>query len=579
MKTIPLLLCDFYKTVHSEQYPKNLTKMVSYFTPRVSRIDGQNEIVMFGLQYFIKEYLVKYFNDNFFNKPIEEVLNEYNRILSHTLGRGCYDDNKIKNLWELGYLPLQIKAIAEGTRVPIHVPMIEISNTHPNFVWVVNTIESLMSCTLWHSMISANVGVKYREIVNKWFDKTVDDNIPRNRALGDFSMRGQESLESAIKSSAGFCLSFLNTATVPTIPWLEEYYNCDCTKEDVVYGAISTEHSVMCSNYAIDGEEEKMVKRLLTEIYPNNSFSMVSDSYDYWNLVQNILPRCKEEIENHNGTILIRGDSGNPVDIICGKEIIEVDDYDSKHFTEDTDMWVKSVVQDYNIDNKTILYVRQNKNLYQLTIFPKRSYECVGWTDNNYEFIENWDYKLDKIEYTPEILGTVEILWNEFGGTINSKGYKVLNPKIKVIYGDSITVQRCEEIYRRLEEKGFASNNVVLGVGSFSMECIEGSDGNLSPFTRDTFGIAVKATYAEDENGKPIMIYKNPKTDTGHFKKSQKGCCLVYKEDGEIKYSDKHTFEEVDNHSDNILNTVFFNGKTYEFTLKNIRRNLWGDKF
>lgn len=563
MKTVPILLCDFYKTVHSEQYPKNLTKMVSYFTPRMSRIKGRNEIVMFGLQYFVKGYLIEYFNNNFFNKPLNEVLDEYNRILSNTLGENCYEDEKIKELWELGYLPLKIKAIPEGTKIPIHVPMIEISNTHPDFVWVVNAIESLMSCSLWHPMISASVGVWYRDIVNKWYEKTVDDNIPRNRALGDFSMRGQESLESAMASSAGFCLSFLNTATVPTIPWLEEYYNCDCTKEDVAYGAISTEHSVMCSNYAIDGDEETMIKRLLTEIYPNNSFSMVSDSYDYWNLVTNILPKCRKEIDKHNGTILIRGDSGDPIDIICGTKAF-------KKFNTIDEMIDFATEESY--EGRFDGYVRVVNDYYYW-----ESYQIEDSDWNEYEV------EYTKYEPTPEDFGTVECLWNEFGGSINSKGYKVLNPKIKAIYGDSITLYRCEEIYRKLEKKGFACSNVALGVGSFSMQCIEqfGSHGfELSPFTRDTFGIAVKATYAEDENGNPIMIFKNPKTDTGHFKKSQKGCCFVqYDENGSLYYEDGHTFEEVENNPNNKLKTVFYNGHINEVSLKEIRNNLWKDRF
>lgn len=499
MKTIPLLLIDFYKATHHEQYPKGLTKMVSYFTPRMSRLKGQDKLIMFGLQAFIKEYLIEYFNDNFFGRSKDEVVNEYSRVLDNTMGKGSYDVNKIVDLYELGYLPLEIRAIPEGSRVDIKVPMLEISNTHPNFVWLVNTIETMMSCTLWHTMVSANVGYNYRSIVNKYYDISVDDNVPRARALGDFSMRGQESVESATKSSAAFCLSFLNTATVPAIPWLEHYYNCDCTKEPVAYGAISTEHSVMCSNYAIDGDEVSFVRRLLTEIYPNHSFSMVSDSYDYWNLVDNILPQVKEEILAHNGCISIRGDSGDPVEII----------------TE-----------------------------------------------------------------------TVEHLWNIFGGTVNSKGYKVLNPHVKAIYGDSITPLRCENIYRILVEKGFACNNVSLGVGSFSMQCLEeivlyNADpiDRLNPYTRDTYGIAVKATYAEDKDGNPIMIFKNPKTDTGKFKKSQRGCCCVTYDGNNFAYTDGLTFAE-HNTADNCLLPVFKDGKMIkEYTLNEVRQNLWKGSF
>ncbi len=492
MNISPLLLCDFYKTVHSEQYPKGITKLVSYFTPRMTRIKEEDKLIMFGLQSFIKQYLIEYFDDNFFKKSKDEVLNEFNRILKYTLGEGTYKDEKISDLHTLGYLPLEIKAVKEGTRVPIKVPMIEISNTHDDFAWLVNSIETLMSCSLWHPMISANVGYRYRKLVNKYYEISVDDDVKRARALGDFSMRGQESLESAVRSSAGFCLSFLNTATVPAIPFLETYYNCDCTKEEVAFGAISTEHSVMCSNMSVDGNEIDMVKRLLTDIYPNNSFSMVSDSYDYWSLVDDILPKCKKEILEHNGTIFIRGDSGDPVEVV----------------TE-----------------------------------------------------------------------TVFHLWDIFGGHVNEKGYKVLDNHVKAIYGDSITLQRAEKIFKTLIEKGFACNNVSLGVGSYSMQCSEDNDG-LNPYTRDTFGIAVKATYGEIGD-RPLMIFKDPKTDTGNFKKSQRGLCRVFtNEENKVIYEDGFDKATFPHEKENLLKTVFVNGKMVkEYTLKEVRNNLHGGEF
>lgn len=492
----PLLMIDFYKATHKEQYPNGLVKMVSYYTPRMSRLKDVNKVAFFGLQAFIKEYLIKDMNDSFFNRNIEDVVREYERILDNTLGVGAYESDKIRALHKLGYLPIEIKAVPEGSRTNIGVPQIEISNTHPDFVWVVNTIESVLSAYMWHTQVSAEVGYRYRQIVNKYWEKTCDAAISPARLLGDFSFRGQHSPESAIKSSAAWCLSFLNTATVPAIMWLEDYYNCDCEKENVAYGAISTEHSVMCSNAAVDGDEITQIKRFLTDIYPNHSFSMVSDSYDYWNLVNEILPQCRTEIEAHNGTISIRGDSGDPVQVV----------------TE-----------------------------------------------------------------------TVFRLWDMFGGEINSKGYKVLNSKVKAIYGDSITPQRCEAIYKILEENGFAINCVTLGVGSFSMMCLETFDDNgnvhYNPYTRDTFGIAVKATYAEDEDGNSIMIFKNPKESS--FKKSQKGCCVVnIDEEGEWSYKDELTWNEVKTDSNNQLKSVFCNGNMIkEFSLIDIRKNLYGEKF
>ncbi len=312
-------------------------------------------------------------------------------------------------------------------------------------------------------------------------------------------MRGQESVESATKSSAAFCLSFLNTATVPAILWLESNYGCNCAKEPVAFGALSTEHSVMCSNFAIDGDEISHVRRLLTEIYPHQNFSMVSDSYDYWGLVDNILPQLKDEILAHDGCLSIRGDSGDPVEVVTQ------------------------------------------------TVFK---------------------------------------LWDIFGGTENSKGYKVLDPHVKALYGDSITPQRCRQVYEILESNGFAINNVALGVGSFSMQCLETicdetvqkGVPSYAPYTRDTFGIAVKATYAEDADGKPIMIFKNPKTDTGHFKKSQRGCCRVFKDGDVYTYEDGLTWNEAQ--EGNELRLVFKNGEFIQtYTLEEVRRNLHGDQF
>lgn len=497
----PLLLIDFYKSTHKEQYPAGLTKMVSYYTPRMSRLKDTNKVVLFGLQAFIKEYLIDGFNNYFFNREEDEVVAEYDRVLKATIGPGAYESQKIRDLHRLGYLPLQISAVPEGTRTEVGVPQIEITNTHPDFVWLVNTIETMLSCTMWHTQMSAEVGYRYRQIVNKYHDLSCDPDIPFSSLLGDFSMRGQHSVESAIKSSAGWLLSFRNTATVPTILWLEDNYNCDCTKEIVGLGAISTEHSVMCSNFAVDGDEITHIKRLLTEIYPHNSFSMVSDSYNYWNLVDNILPQCKKEIMAHDGCVSIRGDSGDPVEIVTQ---------------------------------------------------------------------------------------TVFHLWDIFGGTINSKGFKVLDPHIKAIYGDSITPQRCEEIYKILVENGFAINNVALGVGSFSMMCLEETEKEsfwdddaqeyfenirvkFNPYTRDTFGIAVKATYAEDTNCNPIMIFKQPKALS--WKKSQKGCCIVSK-DGET-YTDGYTYAESFGAEDNLLKCIFKDGSLIkEYSLSEIRELL-----
>ncbi len=479
----PMLLMDFYKAVHSDMLNSKMTKSMSYYTPRMSRVDRWNKVVMFGLQMFCKTWLIDYFNDYFFNMPKDEVVGEYKRVLDASLGAGIYDYHKIEKLHDLGYLPIEIIALPEGTVVPVHVPMFGITNTHPDFAWLPQALESLISAEMWYPQITATVGKTYREIVNKYYDITCEDNVSRERALGAFDFRGDMCVDAALKAGAGWCMSFVNTATVPVIPYLEEMFNADCTKEEVAFGAVSTEHFVMCSNYAVDGDEETFLRKMLTELYPDTSFSCVLDSYDYWNVIDNILPKLHREIMEHNGCMLMRGDSGDCVEVVTK------------------------------------------------TVFK---------------------------------------LWEQFGGTVNSKGYKVLDPHVKAIYGDSITVQRCEEIYQILMENGFACSNVALGVGSFSMHCIE-ENNVLKPFTRDTFSSCIKACYAEVD-GKCYPIFKNPKD--GGFKKSQKGLCYVYRnENGELAYKDEYTSENIPD--GNLLETVFKDGKLIkEYTLKEIRERL-----
>ena len=487
-----LLLKDFYKAVHSEMLNPGMTKSVSYYTPRKSRVNRWPKVVNFGLQMFIKNWLIDEFNENFFNRPEDEVVAEYKRVLDNAMGKDIYDINKVRKLHKLGYLPIEIISIPEGVEVPMRCPIFGITNTHDEFAWLPQALESLISAEVWYPMITATVGHTYRQIVDKYYDLTCDDNIPHRRALGNFDFRGDMGVDAALKAAAGWLMSFVNTATVPAIPFMEQMYNCDCTKEEVGFGAVSTEHFVMCSNFAADGDERTFLKRLLTELYPNTSFSCVCDSYDYWNVVENILPSLKDEIMAHNGCFLVRGDSGDCVDVVTN------------------------------------------------TVFK---------------------------------------LWELFGGSVNTKGYKVLDPHVKALYGDSITVERAEKIYQILMENGFAASNVSLGVGSFSMHCIE-EDGMLKPFTRDTFSSCIKACDAI-MNGKEYPIFKDPKTDreTGDgFKKSQRGACRVFLKDGELTYEDGLTYEE--SLKNNIMQPVFRDGKLLvDYTIKQVRNQLNKNNF
>lgn len=471
MRFIPSLLCDFYKVSHKDQYPKGTEKIYSTWIPRTSRNKDISEVVAFGFQGFIKEYLIDFFNKEFFSMDVKSICAEYERYMKFTLGVKTPDSSHIRELHQLGYMPIKIVAVPEGTKVPLRVPMLTIENTKPEFFWVTNYLETIMSAELWLPSTSATLANKYREILEYWAMKTVG-NVGHVQFQGhDFSMRGMTSLHSAATSGAGHLLSFVGTDTIPAIMYHEEFYNANIENELVGTSIPATEHSVQCTF----GDDELYFKTMISEVYPQGFVSIVSDGYDYWKMISDVIPSLKDIIMNRDGKVVVRPDSGDPVKIICG-DITSSDSFIKK--------------------------------------------------------------------------GTVESLWETFGGTVNELGYKELDGHIGVIYGDAITIERANEICRQLEAKGFASSNIVFGIGSYTYQYN----------TRDTFGFALKATYAV-VNGEGIKIFKDPKTDDG-VKKSLKGMVGVAKNtDGSLRYVDDLNELQLSNLVNNIMRPIFKDGK------------------
>lgn len=482
MKTNPFLLTDYYKVGHVFQYPDKTELVYSNLTPRNSRLKDVDEMVFFGMQYFIKEYLVAYFNDNFFHQPKEKVMADYKRRISTSLGAGLPTYSHLERLHDLGYLPMEIKALPEGSKVPMKVPCITLVNTLPEFYWLTNFMETLLSAIIWQPCTSATIAHAYRKLLNNYADETGMPTEFVQWQGHDFSFRGMSSLETAVLSGMGHLLSFTGTDTIPAIDALEQYYNADADKELIGGSVAATEHSVMCSG-SKDGELETF-KRLVTEVYPAGIVSIVSDTWDLWKVCTEYLPALKSEILKRDGKVVIRPDSGDPVKIICGDP-----------------------------DGKT----------------------------------------------EPERKGVVELLWDVFDGSITPQGYKLLDPHIGAIYGDSINLERAAQICDGLKAKGFASQ-VVFGIGSYTYQYN----------TRDTFGTAMKATFVV-VNGEGREIFKNPVTDDG-TKRSATGLLNVQKENGRFVLYDKVSWAE---EAQSELKTVFKDGKiTKEFTLAEIRATL-----
>lgn len=529
----PTLLADFYKLSHPRQYPPGTEYVYSNTTPRSSRMDDVESVVVFGVQYLIEEYIVKNWQENFFKRPKDEVIGEFKRLCDYTLGSGAVDESIFADLHDLGYLPLHIKALPEGTRCPIQVPFMTIRNTHPKFFWLTNFVETLTQTVLWQAITSATIADQYRQLLTEYAEETSSCPEFVTWQGHDFSMRGISSVESCAISDAAHLLSFTGTDTIPGILFLEKYYGADITQGLVGGSVAATEHAVMCAGGMED--EAETYRRLIEDTYQAGIISIVSDTWDYWNTLLTIIPSLKDKILGRNGKVVIRPDSGDPVKIVTG------------YFPKN----IKNTAADY-------LAIAGDGSGFHRKIWQsaeEEGFDCVKTCDGRYFDI----YGEELAEH--EVKGSIALLYETFGGTINSKGFKELDPHIGLIYGDSITLSRCEQICERLSRKLFASTNVVFGIGSYTYQYV----------TRDTFGIACKATHVVI-NGQPKAIFKDPKTGGG--KKSAKGLLSVQMIDGQITLMQECT---EDQEKEGMLDTVFLDGEQYNKQSLDQIRNLLGE--
>ena len=602
MNINPFLLTDFYKLTHILQYRPELRELTSYLTPRGSRLNGIDKIVMFGLSAYVHSYIVENFRENFFRRNFKYCECEIREVLE--LGLGYTDEmidktiNTFRALHELQYLPVEINAVAEGTLVPMGVPCVEIKSTNPEFFWVGQALEASLSAAIWHPMVSATIAREYRKIARGAFFATVENGIDERTAMCDFSMRGQESNESAVNASVAWLTSMWNSSTVAARKHIKDVYTKISTRDkmsnSIIRGLTSTEHSVMTSHACLDGGDEVPTFKYLFELYKNVSFAAVCDSYDFWNVLTNILPNNFMEEINERGKrgvfIGVRHDSAEPVDALCGTVPV-IHEKDVSGFDELPDTMVEGSSNLYNIviPDKIGSFlneiVRKNNGLFE---YKGIVYQIMALdNDRFFKRMNCGIYGGNKVlcwalvrsfnrPRTWEEKGMVETMYEIFGGTVNSKGYKVLNPGIKAVYGDSITITRAKKIYERLAAKGFAANNVSLGVGSFSFQALENEDGSLSPFTRDTFSIAIKCTQSKyvDEYGTVCErhVFKDPKNFNG--KKSQKGLCRIFfNEDGELTYEDE-LYERDLVGKNSALIPYFKDGKEYKQNFNTIRKTI-----
>lgn len=554
---------DGYKLGHAAMYADGTESVYSNLTPRSDRIYRQKatrfydgKLVVIGVQGAVMEIVENW--QRFFDMDKGIAIARFKLLCDHYLGPGVVSTDNLAELHDLGFLPLEIKAIEEGRKVPMGIPVLTIRNTAKHAYWLVNFLETTISDLTWKPMTNATIAGEYKAMLRHYAQVTGSDPAGVLFQAHDFSARGMSGPEDAARSGFGHLAHFLGTDTLGAVLYAMEYYGA---KDFVAASVPATEHAVATSNILkierelnhdmADRLEAEMLfmRDLITRKFPTGIVSYVADSFDFWAVLTDILPQLKDVILARQsngitpGKLVIRPDSGDPVQVICGMKPVIGENRKAVEFNTVTEVHQAIKYRIFNFEK--VDCVKIGGKFYPLTV--KEGYTSIGYSPIPYEVVA----------------GAVRTLWNTFGGTVTEKGYKLLDEHIGLIYGDSITPQRCLEILERLEFAGFASANVVFGVGSYTYQCN----------TRDTFGFAVKATHTV-VNGQSISIFKDPKTDSK--KKSARGLLFVGR-CSEGYHLEDDVPPEQEAAEENLLKLLFKNGEfVRQTTLDQIRMRLEG---
>lgn len=513
-------LTDGYKTGHPAQYAKGTDFVSSNFTPRdfgyaiTTPETKTNKMVYVGLQYACKEYLILQWNTTFFSKPKEEVIAKFARRLRNYLGtgQGAAALDMMSRLHDLGYLPIRIKSLPEGSRVNAGIPVFTVTNTLEGFGPLTNYLETILSDIVWPICNSASLMEQYYLLAKSYGEKTgASPDFWLPFAVHNFAMRGHRGLEDAVISAFGHSLFHAGTDTFAVIDFIEDYYNGDSDKELIGCSVNASEHATVCQQIAVHGGghegEVGALKYFLTEVYPTGVFSYVSDSRDYWDVIGNISMELKDIIVNRGpnadgqpGVLTFRPDSSvdTPFEVLCGYKVMELNSENELY----GDTAKEFADEDYTA-------VKLNGVFYRATGECDQTYLGMG------DYAYNYAIVLDREMSEAEAKGTIQTLWNIFGGeeVVGTAGtFKLLDSHVRVIYGEEISLSMAAKIYQGLMDMGFSVGNVLFGVGSWAFI------GNSS---RDSYGLAMKATNSV-VSGEDFALQKDPK-GTSSFKKSAKG--------------------------------------------------------
>jgi len=442
-----ILMSDSYKVSHWKQYPPHTSSVYSYYESRGGEFDTTT---FFGLQYIIKEHLAGK-RVTFADIDAAEKFCEDHFGSTELFNRAGWE--RIAYVHH-GLLPIRIKAVPEGTRVPTGNVLMTVENTDPQSFWLTNFLETLL-CQVWYPSTVATLSGAARAMILDSLEKT-GDPAGIDFKLHDFGFRGVSSVESAGIGGGAHLLNFLGTDTMHGITWLKDNYGDDKTGP-LGFSIPASEHSTITS-WGRDREVDAY-RNMIEQYGDSPIYACVSDSYDIYGAAKNLWGGVlRDEVMAAPGTLVVRPDSGYPPHVVT---------------------------------------------------------------------------------YLLEILGS------KFGKTKNNKGYKVLDPKVRVIQGDGLDLKMIENILKTMEHEGWSTDNIAFGMGG----------GLLQNVNRDTAKFAFKCSSAVVD-GEQRDVYKQPVTDQG--KDSKRGRLSLVKRGDEFFTVAEEAASRYD--SGDLLETVFENG-------------------
>lgn len=449
----PILNTDSYKISHFKQYEEGTERVFSYVESRGGKYD---ETLVFGLQAFIKSQLMT---------PITmEDINEAEVVCKL---HGFEDFNR--PMWERivkvhgGKLPIEIKAVPEGTVVPTKNVLVTIENTDPECAALTSYLETALLRGVWYPTTVATTSYKIKQVIRQYLEETSDapeEELPFK--LHDFGARGVSSKESAGIGGLAHLVNFMGTDTIEALLTANRFYNVDITDPNQMpaFSIPAAEHSTITS-WGREREEAAM-RNMVKQFGRHGALvAVVSDSYDIYNAADKIWGEVlKDQVLNSGATVVVRPDSGDPVEVT---------------------------------------------------------------------------------------LKVIQLLEKNWGTEVNSKGYKVLPPSIRIIQGDGVNIDSITAILENFKQHGYSASNIAFGMGGALLQGID----------RDTQKFALKCSSMRI-NGADRDVFKDPITDPG--KVSKKGRLMLFRDKRDGSYATLKDCAQAPWH-ERALRTVFLNGK------------------